>query len=65
MKTHDATPVMHKFAREIDLDEMALVAGGDTVGTSGPKAYIETLNEDGGGSDTVNGKPGTYTETYG
>ena len=70
MNGSNVTPVMHKFAREIDLQEMALVSGGDTVGTSGPKtgntaSYIETINETGGGPDTVNGKPGTFTETYG
>lgn len=69
VKNTDVNPVMHKFAREIELEEMALVSGGDTVGSSGPKqhaAFIETLNETGSGPDTVNGKPGTgWTETYG
>lgn len=70
MKKETAVPVMFKFAREIDIQEAAMVAGGDTVGSTSKKstsaAFIETLNESGGGPDTVNGKAGTgYTETYG
>lgn len=70
MKKETSAPVMRKFAREIDMQEIALVAGGDTVGSTHKKqasaAFIETLNESGSGPDTVNGKAGTgYTETYG
>lgn len=73
MTTNKTAPIMHKLAREIDLREMSMVAGGDTVGTSGPATYIETLTEKGDGPDTVNGKPGTgpvgdsdtWEETYG